>query len=64
MKKRTKQILVRLSENELKGFQMASELEGLPLGAWARKQLRRGSAAQLREADICAPFLEELGVSI
>jgi hypothetical protein len=56
--KRDNQLLIRLSEEEKRGFELAAGVAGISMSAWARQQLRITAASQLRNADQQIPFLQ------
>lgn len=57
--KRENQLLIRLSEKERQGIEMAAGLSGITMSAWARQKLRLAAAKELREFDRAIPFLNE-----
>lgn len=54
------QVLVRLSDDEKKSFEMCARLAGVPLSSWIRERLRADSIRELRNVNIRAPFIEPL----
>ena len=57
--KREDQLLIRLSEPEKRAFELASDISGITMSAWARQKLRIAAAKELRDADRQIPFLEK-----
>jgi predicted HicB family RNase H-like nuclease len=58
--KRESHLLVRLSDDEKSAFEIAAELAGINMSAWARQKLRLAAAKELRDADRPVPFLKEV----
>ena len=54
------QVLIRLSEDEKKSFEMCAKLAGVPLSSWMRERLRADSVKELRNVNIRAPFIDSL----
>jgi hypothetical protein len=57
--KRENQLLIRLSEKERQGIELAANLSGITMSAWARQKLRLSAAKELREFDRAIPFLTD-----
>ena len=51
---------LRLSRNEKKAFQEASEIAGVPLSSWVRERLRLAAIRELEAARIKVPFVKPL----
>jgi len=58
--KRDENLLVRLSEPEKKGFELAAELSGISLSAWARERLRSSAISELQQTSVQIPFLKPI----
>lgn len=56
------QVLVRLSKDEKKSFEMCAELAGIPLSSWIRERLRADSIRELRNINVKAPFIKPLEI--
>jgi len=56
--KRERQMLVRLTSDELEAFKEAASLKGIPLSAWVRERLRYAATRELEEASLPIPFLK------
>jgi hypothetical protein len=56
--KRSDSLLIRLSDDEKRGFEAASTIAGTTMSAWARQKLRTAAARELRDADQKIPFLQ------
>ena len=52
--------MVRLSDTEKEGIEMAAQVAGITMSAWARQKLRQAAVKELREADQPIPFLSEV----
>lgn len=60
MQKKKSQVLLRLSEDEKKSFEMCAELSGISLSAWMRQRLRNLAVNELGNAGLVAPFIDDL----
>jgi len=58
--KRENTFLIRLSDTEKEGIEMAAQVAGITMSAWARQKLRQAAVKELREADQPIPFLSEV----
>src|SRR3546814_15923353 len=58
---RTSILQIRVSAAEKESFELAGEIAGIPVSAWARQALRRAAASELRPMGIKVPFAEALG---
>jgi hypothetical protein len=54
----TVQLLVRVTNQEKHGFEMAAALAGISVSAWVRERLRLVAIRELESAGKRAPFLE------
>src|SRR3546814_2718656 len=57
---RTSILQIRVSAAEKESFELAGEIAGIPVSAWARQALRRAAASELRPMGIKVPFAEAL----
>ena len=56
--KRDIPLLIRLTEDEKKGFDASAEISGITLSAWVRQQLRLAAIQELAKVGKKAPFLK------
>lgn len=56
---KTDLLKVRVSDKEKDAFQVAAELAGISVSAWARERLRRAAVRDLQDAGRNIPFLEK-----
>lgn len=57
--KKEKQIIIRVSEEEKQAFELAAEISGVGLSAWARQQLRTATIAELKTVGETPAFLSK-----
>lgn len=60
--KRDVQILIRASGPEKEGFELAAELAGIGLSAWARERLRIAAIHELQQAGVRVPFVRPIPI--
>jgi hypothetical protein len=56
---KTDLLKVRVSEREKDAFEVAAEIAGISVSAWARERLRRAAVRDLQDAGRNVPFLEK-----
>ena len=61
--KRESQVLIRLSNEEKRGFEDAAKLGGISLSSWARERLRRAAIRELQDANRLVAFLPKIGMN-
>lgn len=54
---RSRNLQIRLTEQEKGGFAEAAELAGIPLSAWVRERLRLAAIRELESAGRPIPFV-------
>jgi hypothetical protein len=54
------QLLVRVTSQEKRGFEMAAALAGISVSAWVRERLRLVAIRELESAGKRAPFIESV----
>ncbi len=59
---KVKQVQVRLSDEEKRGFKIAAQLAGIPLATWMRERLRLTAIRELEIANHKIPFIEKIEV--
>ena len=57
---RSAQLLVRLRDQEKKGFELAARLAGISLSSWVRERLRLAAIRELEGASVRIPFVEPI----
>ena len=60
MKQKTESLLVRVTETEKEGFELAAVLAGISLSSWVRERLRLTAIRELEGAGRRVPFVPEL----
>jgi len=56
---KTTSIQIRLTPEEKRTFEMASELAGIALSSWVRERLRKAAVMELEEANEQIPFRQQ-----
>lgn len=59
-----KQVIIRLSKDEKKSFEIASKLSGISLSSWMRERLRVSAIRELENAKIKVDFVESIKVEL
>jgi hypothetical protein len=62
--KKEKQIIIRVTEQEKRGFERAAEIAGIGLSSWARLKLRVAAINELQNAGEKIIFLEPISNKI
>lgn len=57
---KTDLLKVRVSNSEKEAFQIAADIAGITVSAWARERLRRAAVRDLQDASRPVPFLEKI----
>ena len=60
MAERDTALQLRLTADEKESFELAADLSGVSLSAWARQALRRTAASELRSMGFKVPFAEAI----
>lgn len=60
MAEKTESLLVRISDREKEGFELAAALAGISLSSWVRERLRLTAIRELESAGRRAPFVESV----
>ena len=57
MKAKTKNLMIRLTDTEKEGFELAAILSGISLSSWVRERLRLAAIRELESAGRRVPFV-------
>jgi hypothetical protein len=60
MKPKTENLLIRLTESEKEGFELAAALAGISVSSWVRERLRLSAIRELESAGRRVPFVPEI----
>jgi hypothetical protein len=60
MKQKSESLLVRVTDSEKEGFELAAALAGISLSSWVRERLRLTAIRELEGAGRRVPFVPEI----
>ena len=58
--KKSEALLIRLTPQEKKGFQLSADIAGISLSSWIRERLRLAAIRELEQAHKKIPFIPEI----
>jgi hypothetical protein len=64
MSSKTESVLIRLTEKEKEGFELAATLAGISLSSWVRERLRLNAIRELEGAGRRVPFVPDIPVGV
>jgi len=62
MKPKTESLMIRVTDVEKEGFELAAALAGISLSSWVRERLRLTAIRELEGAGRRVPFVPEIPV--
>jgi len=60
MKSKTETLMIRVTDSEKEGFELAATLAGISLSSWVRERLRLTAIRELEGAGRRVPFVPEI----
>lgn len=64
MKQKSESLLVRVTDKEKEGFELAAALAGISLSSWVRERLRLSAIRELEGAGRRVPFVPEIPIGV
>lgn len=62
MKSKTENLLIRLTNSEKEGFELAAALAGISVSSWVRERLRLSAIRELESAGRKVPFVPDIQI--
>ena len=60
MKAKTENLMIRVTDSEKEGFELAAILAGISLSSWVRERLRLSAIRELESAGRKVPFVPDV----